>query len=273
MNICILITFSRRTAKDIQGSMSFFMEFVNGQEGCKGIWLWISCGLSCTMEAREALLQKSSKKMELFVGIHCLINREPLMGVEMLTRDLIARIIDHDVEAFRILYDMYKERVFRTAWSILKNEHMAQDVTQETFIQVFYKMDQLKSYDYFEGWLFRIAINLCMTYIRKNSRYKLAWDEELVQKIEEKNTSILPEDYYFSKELQREVMEMVYELPIKQRIPIILYYYNDMSIRDIATAMNTSEGTIKSRLSRSKQALRKKLTRKYRKEGYGYGLG
>ncbi len=249
------------------------MGFIKVQEESKGICLWISYRLGCTMEAKDPLLQKLSKKMELFAGIHCLINREPMMGVGMLTRDLIARIIDHDVEAFRILYDMYKERIFRTAWSILKNEHMAQDVTQETFIQVFYKLEQLKSYDYFEGWLFRIAINLCMTYIRKNSRYKVVWDEEVVQNIEEKNTSILPEDYYFNKELEREVMEMVYELPIKQRIPIILYYYNDMSIRDIATAMNTSEGTIKSRLSRSKQALRKKLSRKYREEGYGYGLG
>jgi len=72
---------------------------------------------------------------------------------------LIEQVIDGDEAAFKKLYDMYKEKVYRIAWMLTNNESAAQDIIQEVFIQVYLKIPKLKYIEAFESWLYKITVN------------------------------------------------------------------------------------------------------------------
>lgn len=140
--------------------------------------------------------------------------------------------------------DKYFDTVYRLALSRTKDKEHAEDVTQDVFLR-FIKTDKdFESEEHAKAWLIRVTINC------SNSLFTSSWY---------KNTAPLTEDIKFESEEKGEVYYAVMELPLKYRTVIHLFYYEDMSIADIAMAMKTKESTVKSQLHRGREMLKDAL--------------
>ena len=146
--------------------------------------------------------------------------------------------------------EKYFDTVYRLALSRTKDTEHAADITQEVFLR-YIKTDKVfTSEEHVKAWLIRVTINC------SNSLFTSSWY---------KNTAPLTEDIKFETEEKSEVYYAVAALPLKYRTAIHLFYYEDMSISDIAKATNQKETTVKSQLKRGRDMLKKAL-----KGGNGY---
>lgn len=179
----------------------------------------------------------------------------------MINEQLIQRIKNRDRDAFKELYDTYREKVYRMSHIILKDKTASEDVLQEVFIQVYLKIRDLKHIGAFEVWLYRITMNCCRKLFNKENKLRTININEKydgytdIQDDEINN----PESIILNEELCKGVMNVLCELPEYQRISLILFYYNEMSIKEIANVMSCSEGTVKSRLFCGKKHLKDKV--------------
>lgn len=172
---------------------------------------------------------------------------------------LLLKVKSHDVDAYNNLYNLYSKKVYKTALMIINDTDAAEDILQDVFIQIYLKIFTLKSFEAFEFWLYRITVNCCMKYFKRIKRFGIMVDESGYYKEQEEDISFLPEERVIWRELSERVWAEIAALPPHHRIPIILHYYNEMNIKEIAAVMNCSEGTVKSRLYYSKKYLKKCL--------------
>lgn len=176
-----------------------------------------------------------------------------------LIEKLIYGISHGDEECFRTLYDMYKSRVYNTAKRLTNDEKAAEDAMQEVFVTVYTKIYKLKHAEAFEVWLYKIVINCCKNYFKKGKRLLIVEDSEIDNTVGE-HCNDTPGDLIMKKERNKELVKCINKLSEKLKTCIILYYFNEMSIREIAEILDCSEGTVKSRLHNGKKALEKSLT-------------
>jgi RNA polymerase sigma-70 factor, ECF subfamily len=194
----------------------------------------------------------------------------------MIDETLINRIRKGEQAAFKKLYELYAEKIYRTAYMMINDKGLAQDIVQEVFIKIFTRIKDLKHNSAFSSWLYRITINCCLSYMHENTKVKLLFDDEELGTLPEENIEYIPEESTLGKELYDQVMKSIYELPKLQRVTIILYFYNDMTIKQIASIMECSEGTVKSRLFHGKRNLKELLeckNQQSKSEVSGYGFG
>ena len=148
-----------------------------------------------------------------------------------------------DNEAFLELINENKLNIYRVARGILSNEHDIEDAIQNTVIKAYEKINTLKKNEFFRTWLVRILINECNEIIRRNKR---------VVSINESNHEERYNDCYENIDLTKAINSLSEEL----RITTVLFYFEDMSIKDIASVLNIPNGTVRSRLSRARKILR-----------------
>ena len=148
-----------------------------------------------------------------------------------------------DNEAFLELINENKLNIYRVARGILSNEHDIEDAIQNTVIKAYEKINTLKKNEFFRTWLIRILINECNEIIRKNKR---------MLSINESNHEEKYNDCYENIDLTNAINSLSEEL----RITTVLFYFEDMSIKDIALVLNIPNGTVRSRLSRARKKLR-----------------
>lgn len=160
-----------------------------------------------------------------------------------------------DKDAFEMLYKQTERSVYFTCLKLLGNKHDAKDVMQDTYVTAFDKLSDLGDYSNIPAWINRIAVNNCKMLFRKRHIDYLEDIPEQAAEIVDEN-EIIPSDYVSSAEKRRIIMNIIdTQLSDIQRQTIILYYYDEMSVADIAEIMECPEGTVKYRLS----AARKKI--------------
>ena len=146
-------------------------------------------------------------------------------------------------EAFR----RYADRVYASAFSITRDPTDADDATQDTFLRYHTRNDEFESEAHLKAWLLRVAINRA---------------KDLSGSFWRRNTTAL-EDYMETLEFEApedsELFRAVMALPEKYRVVIHLHYYEDMSVREIARVLMTTEGAVKMRLSRGRKMLKTSL--------------
>lgn len=160
-----------------------------------------------------------------------------------------------DRDAFHLLFEQYKDRVFTVAFHTCGNEAMAKDVTQLVFIKLFTSIDQYRNEAEFSTWLHRIVVNTCTDEIRKHRRFFPFGDKPPV--IEAPHSD--QDDRLQSQQLRTAVHRAVSSLKPDIRLPIILKYVEGLSYQEIADVLGCSAGTIASRLNRGHQLLAEKL--------------
>ncbi|WP_102272249.1 sigma-70 family RNA polymerase sigma factor [Cytobacillus massiliigabonensis] len=161
-------------------------------------------------------------------------------------------------EAFELLISSVRNKLYRTAYSYVRNEQDALDIYQETIYKAYTSLKTLKKPASFQSWIIKILIFKSIDFIRKESRHFTTDDEKLFAEIISKESA---DGIAHSMDLS----EAFKSLDPKYKTIILLRYYHDLSIREIANIMNCPEGTVKSHLSRAQKELRPIL-----KEGYFY---
>lgn len=148
-------------------------------------------------------------------------------------------------EAFQKLILANKVGMYKAAICILKNDEDSKDAMQNSIIQAYENIGKLKNNIYFKTWLMRILIHECYKMIHQN-RKVISFPGDY----QESSYDTYPSDV-------SHISKMIYSLPEEFRMVIILFYYNDLPIKDISELLKIPEGTVKSRLNRAKEHLRK----------------
>ena len=162
---------------------------------------------------------------------------------------LIQEIRNGSQEAFDHLMQNYQDQVFRVAHSFSKNSETAMDITQNIFLKVYQNLNRFRGESQFKTWLMRIAFNESFNWVKKNQKYQPQQDIE--QTSGEAQISISQEDEYLTKENRTILLRSLYELNTKHRLAIVLRYFENYSIKDIAKILKCSEGVVKNILFRS----------------------
>lgn len=170
--------------------------------------------------------------------------------------ELVRRMQQGDHEAFDRIFDYYQNRLLRTAWLILGNHADSEDVVQETFVKCYYNCRSLKNPAMFPTWLFQILTRTAWRCGKKKSRETPV--EELFD-CGQSDTAASPLEQVLQKELQEELYRSIRGLSQKQRTVVILYYYNQLSTKEISRIMGCFEGTVKSRLYAARRSLEQSL--------------
>lgn len=178
-----------------------------------------------------------------------------------LIEKLIYGISHGDEESFRRLYDMYKNKVYNTAKRLTNDDKAAEDIVQEVFVIIYTKIYKLKYAEAFEVWLYKIVINCCKNSFKKGKNLLIV-EDDTIENAAGDHCGDAPGELIIKKERNSELMKCINKLSEKLKTCIILYYFNEMSIREISEILECSEGTVKSRLFKGKKALEKSFTLK-----------
>ncbi len=169
---------------------------------------------------------------------------------------LVERIQNGDRKAFEEIYQETSKTVYFICISFLNNEEDAKDVMQETYITAYQKLEQLQEKEKFTAWISQIAVNKCKKLLLKNSPM-LMEPESMTNMATESNESFLPEEYITQKSKRKIVMDIMRKkLSDIQYQTVILFYFNDLSIEEIADIMECPPGTVKYRLSVSRAKIK-----------------
>ena len=177
-------------------------------------------------------------------------------------KNLINRIKQNDNSAVIEFYNEFYKEVYYVCYKITENEKDAEDIAQETLIKALDKIDSLKNPEGVSAWLKTIANNLSINYLRKNRKFDIVDNKnDLGEEIFEENriAKKTPEDIVADKEVTDILTNMINKLPREQRITIFMFYYEELSVKEIAEIMDCSEATVRSRINYARKALRKQV--------------
>ena len=173
---------------------------------------------------------------------------------------LIQRILTGDAIAFEHLVRKYQKRVHTLAWRKIGDFHIAEDITQETFLQVYQKLETLEDPARFSRWLYVITGRLCIAWLRKNQRHTEPLEDTDISEVETEAYSryVATERAKTFDEARRDLVEkLLARLKEGNRTVITLHYLEGMTYAEISNFLGVSENTIKSRLRRARQQLKK----------------
>lgn len=175
------------------------------------------------------------------------------------TRDdvLMQTIAKGDQKAFDELITRHRAWLYALLCSIIQDEEQAKDLTQEVFARIHRAAPTYLPQGNFVAWSKRIAVNLARNYLQQRRRMTLVSLSELAEESLQDDSN--PMLLFLSKGLKEEVRTAIQTLPEEQRLAVIMRYFGDMSLQDIAWALHVPEGTIKSRLFHALRRIRTNL--------------
>jgi RNA polymerase sigma-70 factor (ECF subfamily) len=172
-------------------------------------------------------------------------------------RELLIRLQEGDLEALGGLFDRHRQMVYRTALAVTSDESAAADLVQDTFLRLYRFASRVDPMRPLEPWLYRVTTNLAYTWLKKRKRWWKAIKDMAEWLSREKRPS--PEPTYQNNEDWQMVQQAIAGLPNAQRVVIVSYYINDLSIQEISEIFSIPVGTVKSRLHYGRKTLKKKL--------------
>ncbi|MDE0481922.1 MAG: sigma-70 family RNA polymerase sigma factor [Candidatus Poribacteria bacterium] len=176
---------------------------------------------------------------------------------------LIHRILDGDDTAFTELVKKYQKSVHALAWRKIGDFHIAEEITQDTFLKAYQNLGALKKPQRFASWLYVIASRRCVAWSRKKRVRTQPLEETSSLQVEKATYSqyVIEENERTAIEAQREVVKkLLAKLPESERTIITLHYFSEMSSAEIGTFLGVSANTIRSRLRRAQRRLQKEET-------------
>ncbi|MDO8589206.1 MAG: sigma-70 family RNA polymerase sigma factor [Armatimonadota bacterium] len=185
--------------------------------------------------------------------------------VEYVDVDLVRRTKTGDVEAFEQLFNRYQKRVYNIVYGMIGNENDAAELAQDVFVRVFDSIATLRAEEAFFTWVRTVAINVCRDHVRRRVPFrvesldeKMSYDgEDIIREIAD--PAVGPERLSEQKETERAVHRAIDSLSGEHRTVVVLHHLEGMDVQDIAKALGCPTGTVKSRLARAREELRRKL--------------
>ncbi len=179
--------------------------------------------------------------------------------------EFIQNLQQGNQQAFAELVELYKNKIFNTAIGILQNEHDAEEITQEVFIEVFRSIKNFKNEATLSTWIYRIAVNKSLDFIRKSKRNKRFGIVVNLFKEETNEPIVHPKNFFHpgialeKKEKSTILFAAIEQLNERQKTCFVLKHVEGLSQREISEVMQCAEGAVESMLSRAKENLRKIL--------------
>lgn len=172
-------------------------------------------------------------------------------------RELVLRLQEGDLDSLGDLYDRHRHLVYRTALAICGDPEMASDLLQEVFLRLNRFADHIDPDRPLEPWLYRMTANLSYTWLKKRNRWLRLVRDITDRFVVDKRPS--PHALAERDETWQWIRQAIMSLPIQQRLVVVLYYINDLSIQEISEVLEIPAGTIKSRLFYARKQLKKQL--------------
>ena len=174
--------------------------------------------------------------------------------------ELIQRVLSGDEAAFSTLVEKYQKGVHALIWRKIKDFHIAEEITQDTFLQAHKKLASLKNPSQFPGWLYVIADRLCRAWFRKKQLKNIQSLETTSEETLEKKAYanyVCEQREDTAVEHQRQIVQRLMEkLPESERTVLVLYYLGEMNCKEISKFLGVSPNTVKSRLRRARKRLK-----------------
>lgn len=181
------------------------------------------------------------------------------------------------------VYRLSERYIYKIIYDIVQNHHTTEDLMQDTYVQIYNKIGTLEEARAFYVWAGRIATNLTLRYLQKSNRIRIvelpSRDEEdnpdfPYNKASMDNEAFIPESVLMDIEKQRLIAEIIEGLSIEQKITVQYFYYEEMSVNEIAEVMGCSTGTVKSRLNYARKSIKEAVVELDVKHGTRlYSLG
>ena len=188
-----------------------------------------------------------------------------LTSVEVGSPDvqLIQRFQEGDLEVFNLLYRRHRDRIYGVICSIVSNREDALDITQDVFLKAYQALENFKSASQFYSWLYRIAVNCCIDFMRRRSKHHAICgdpvsDEEFYPHEADRHL-LAPSKAVENEEFRIYLHSAVMKLTPKQREVFILRYREELQLKEIGAKTGRSIGTVKAHLFHAHQSLREQL--------------
>lgn len=184
--------------------------------------------------------------------------------MDAIIKQKIQQVKKGDQSAFEEIVSFYQNKVFQICYRMLGNSHEAEDAAQETFVRAYMNIHSFDEKRKFSTWLYRIATNLSIDRIRKKKPdyfldAEIKGSDGLTMYSQMSTDQRLPEEEVESMELQDYIQKQILSLPPKYRSVIVLRYIDELSLQEISEVLDMPIGTVKTRIHRGREALRKKL--------------
>ena len=181
-------------------------------------------------------------------------------------KELVLSAKNGNKKAFDKLYELTHNDVWYNCLSLLKDEENAKDIMQETYITAFLKLDTLNDEQKFCGWIISIAVNKCKNKLKGKVEYQI--DDEVLITEAETDELMLPEEYITKTEKRKVLLQIMEDtLSFNQYQTVLMFYFDEMSISEIAQGLEISEGTVKSRLNSSRAKMKTAIEDYEKKSG------
>ena len=181
-------------------------------------------------------------------------------------KELVSSAKSGNKKSFDKLYELTHNDVWYNCLSLLKDEENAKDIMQETYITAFLKLDTLKDEEKFCGWLTAIATNKSKNKLKGKVEYQI--DDEILIAETETDELMLPEEYITKTEKRKVLLQIMEDtLSFNQYQTVLMFYFDEMSISEIAQGLEISEGTVKSRLNSSRAKMKTAIEDYEKKSG------
>jgi len=179
------------------------------------------------------------------------------MVLESNDTDVIAACRRGDPDAFRLLFETYKDRVYSIALRYSGDATTAMDIAQDTFLKLLSCIGEFRGEANFETWLFRLVVNRCLDHHRRGRRW-IPMVADLINLVRTSGETVLHE--LLRTEFESSVQEVVGTLVPEQRIVVVLRYTEGLSYEQIGEILGCSTGTVGSRLNRAHKVLERRLS-------------
>lgn len=169
---------------------------------------------------------------------------------------LMQRCVDGDEEAFTEIVDRYKHSLVNYLTHLVRSRDRAEEVAQDAFVRLYRNASQYRERERLGPYLFRIATNLVVSEVRREKRWNL-----LLPRLHAstRQSAPSPDATLLTDEIQRQVWAALERVPVKYRAPLVLFEMEEWSYEEIARTLELRSGTVKSRISRARELLRKHL--------------
>jgi RNA polymerase sigma-70 factor, ECF subfamily len=203
----------------------------------------------------EEIAGKNSLHSDVQVSGHDAVLRESGMVVDT-DQAVIESCQRGDPEAFGVLFESHNDKVYSIALRYAGNHAAAMDIAQDTFLKLFDRIGQFRGDSSFDSWLYRLVVNSCLDYRRRERRWMPVIEEFFDQF---RATTPSPLQTLLEDQWEQQVQDVVSKLAPEHRMVVVLRYTEGLSYEEIAEALQVSKGTVASRLNRAHHVLERRL--------------
>lgn len=180
--------------------------------------------------------------------------------------DLLQAICTDDMYALQTLFDRYRTQIYQTALGIVRDPHLAEEVLQDCLYRLYRYADRIDGSTPIAPWLYRVTVNLCYSRLKARRRHWAESFHDMAERLRA-GSRTQPEQVAEHHEMQAVIRATLKRLSPQHRAVLVLHYFHDYSLAEIASILECPEGTIKSRLFYARKVLKDQLQRAANQEG------